>query len=78
MGGPFFNVVAKEVGSSVTHIDCNNDKAVYGFLFAVGDWEGGEFCVPQLSIKIPVRPGQILAVLAMFLLTLAESKGCSS
>ncbi|KAG1885905.1 uncharacterized protein F5891DRAFT_891420, partial [Suillus fuscotomentosus] len=40
---------------------------LYAFVFAVGDWEGGEFCVPQLGIKIPVRPGQLLAVLARVL-----------
>ncbi|KAG1718690.1 hypothetical protein EDB19DRAFT_1649797, partial [Suillus lakei] len=67
MGGPFFTVAAKEAGSGVTHIDWNNDCAIYAFIFAVGDWEGGEFCAPQLGIKIPVRPGQVLAVLARVL-----------
>lgn len=67
MGGPFFTIAAKEAGSGVIHIDWNDDRAVYAFVFAVGDWEGGEFCVPQLGIKIPVRPGQVLAVLARVL-----------
>ncbi|KAG1865059.1 hypothetical protein C8R48DRAFT_772769 [Suillus tomentosus] len=67
MGGPFFAIAAKESGSGVVHIDWNDDRALYAFVFAVGDWEGGEFCAPQLGIKIPVRPGQVLAVLARVL-----------
>jgi hypothetical protein len=67
MGGPFFTIAAKESGSGVVHIDWNDDKALYAFVFAVGDWEGGEFCAPQLGIKIPVRPGQVIAVLARVL-----------
>ncbi|KAG2747933.1 hypothetical protein P692DRAFT_20875242 [Suillus brevipes Sb2] len=67
MGGPFFTVAAKESGSGVVHIDWNDDRALYAFIFAVGDWEGGEFCVPQLGIKIPMRPGQVIAVLARVL-----------
>ncbi|KAG1838351.1 hypothetical protein C8R48DRAFT_680129 [Suillus tomentosus] len=67
MGGPFFTIAVKESGSGVVHIDWNDDKALYAFVFAVGDWEGGEFCVPQLGIKIPVRPGQVIAVLARVL-----------
>ncbi|KAG1724816.1 uncharacterized protein EDB91DRAFT_1002403, partial [Suillus paluster] len=67
MGGPFFAVAAKEAGSGIVHLDWNDDKVIYAFVFAVGDWEGGEFCAPQLGIKIPVRPGQVLAVLARVL-----------
>ncbi|KAG1769917.1 hypothetical protein EV702DRAFT_1250013 [Suillus placidus] len=59
MGGPFFAVAVKEAGSGVVHLDWNDNKAIYAYVFAVGDWEGGEFCIPQLKIKIPVRPGQI-------------------
>jgi len=64
MKGPFFAVAVKEGGSGKVHIDWNDNRAIYAFIFAVGDWTGGEFCVPQLGIKIPVRPGQVLAVLA--------------
>ncbi|KAG1860556.1 hypothetical protein C8R48DRAFT_673767 [Suillus tomentosus] len=67
MGGPFFTVAAKEAGSGITHLDWNDDRAIFAFIFAVGDWEGGEFCAPQLGIKIPLRPGQVLAVLARVL-----------
>ncbi|KAG2149150.1 hypothetical protein DEU56DRAFT_752822 [Suillus clintonianus] len=64
MGGPFFALAVKESGSGLIHIDWNDNRAIYAYIFAVGDWEGGEFCIPQLGIKIPVRPGQVLAVLA--------------
>ncbi|KAG1740810.1 uncharacterized protein EDB91DRAFT_1052877 [Suillus paluster] len=67
MGGSFFAVAVKEFGSGVVHIDWNDSCALYAYIFAVGDWEGGEFCIPQLGIKIPVRPGQVLAVLARVL-----------
>ncbi|KIK32119.1 hypothetical protein CY34DRAFT_19277 [Suillus luteus UH-Slu-Lm8-n1] len=67
MGGPFFAVAAKEAGSGIVHLDWNDDRAIYAFVFAVGDWEGGEFCAPQLGIKIPIRPGQVLVVLARVL-----------
>ncbi|KAG2110900.1 uncharacterized protein F5147DRAFT_574195 [Suillus discolor] len=64
MGGAFFTVAAKEAGSGITHLDWNDDRAIFAFVFAVGDWEGNEFCALQLGIKIPIRPGQVLAVLA--------------
>jgi hypothetical protein len=64
MGGPFFALAVKESGSGLIHIDWNDNRAIFAYIFAVGDWEGGEFCIPQLGIKIPIRPGQVLAVLA--------------
>jgi hypothetical protein len=67
MGGPFFALTVKEAGSGVVHLDWNDNRVIYAYIFAVGDWEGGEFCIPQLGIKIPVRPGQVLAVLARVL-----------
>jgi hypothetical protein len=33
----------------------------------LGDWTGGEFCAPQLGVKIPMRPGQILGVMTKLL-----------
>lgn len=67
MEGPFFTIAVKEAGSGLVHIDWNDHPTMYAFVFAVGDWEGSEFCVPQLGIKIPTKPGQILAVLARVL-----------
>ncbi|KAG2142183.1 hypothetical protein BD769DRAFT_1349287, partial [Suillus cothurnatus] len=78
MGGAFFMVAAKEAGSGIMHIDWNDVFAIYAFVFAVGDWEGGKFCAPQLGIKIPVRPGQVLAVLACVMAHFSAlvTKGC--
>ncbi|KAG2116969.1 hypothetical protein DEU56DRAFT_748143 [Suillus clintonianus] len=47
IGGPFFAVAAKEAGSGIMHLDWNNDKMIYTFVFAVGDWEGGIFVRPN-------------------------------
>ncbi|KAF8160296.1 hypothetical protein BJ912DRAFT_1026541 [Pholiota molesta] len=33
----------------------------------LGDWTSGEFCAPQLGVKIPMRPGQILGVMTKLL-----------
>lgn len=61
MGRPFFALAVKEISSGVVHLDWNNNRAIYVYIFAVSDWEGGEFYIPQLGIKIPVHPGQVLA-----------------
>ncbi|KAG2062999.1 hypothetical protein BDR04DRAFT_1039401, partial [Suillus decipiens] len=66
-GGAFFAVAVKEGGSGLVHIDWHDSHAIWAFVFAVGDWEGGEFCAPELGIKIPIRPGQVFAVLARVL-----------
>ncbi|KAG2150790.1 hypothetical protein DEU56DRAFT_688069, partial [Suillus clintonianus] len=49
----FFAVTIKEAGSSVMHLDWNDNRAIYTYIFAVGDWEGGEFCILQLGIQDP-------------------------
>ncbi|KAG1722284.1 uncharacterized protein EDB91DRAFT_1063976, partial [Suillus paluster] len=64
LGGNFFSVAVKEGGSGLVHLDWNNSKVIWCFVFAVGNWEGWEFCTPQLGIKIPIQPGQVFAVLA--------------
>ena len=33
----------------------------------LGDWTGGEFCAPQLGVKVPVMPGQVLGVMTRVL-----------
>jgi hypothetical protein len=63
-GGAFFAVAVKEEGSGLVHIDWHDNHAIWAFVFAVGDWEGGEFCTPELGIKIPIQSGQVFAILA--------------
>jgi hypothetical protein len=59
-----FAVTVKEGGSRLIHINWHDCHAIWAFVFAIGDWEGGEFCAPELGIKIPIRPGQVFTVLA--------------
>jgi hypothetical protein len=63
-GGAFFAVAVKEGSSGLVHIDWHDWHAIWAFVFAIGDWEGGEFWAPELGIKIPTRPGQVFAILA--------------
>ena len=37
-------------------------------LVALGDFDGGQLCFPQLQIVIPLRPGQIVAFSFRFLM----------
>jgi len=61
--GAFFTIAIKEGASEIIHIDVNDDKMSLTCVIPIGDWAGGEFCAPQLGIKIPVRPGQMFAVM---------------
>jgi len=60
-GGSFFIVAVKEGSSEILHINFNDDPNSVSWVIPLGDWTGGEFCLPQLGVKIPVRPGQALA-----------------
>lgn len=62
--GAFFTIAVKAGSSEKIHLDVNDDKMTWTWVFAVGDWQGGEFCAPQLGVKIPIRPGQLFAVMA--------------
>lgn len=57
----------KEGASEFIHIDFSDRLDYFCWVLAVGDWEGGEFCAPQLGVKFPIRPGQIFAVRARYL-----------
>jgi hypothetical protein len=52
----------KEGSSEVLHVDWNDNLNGYAIIFGVGDYTGGEFCIPQLGYRIPLRPGAVLAV----------------
>ncbi|KAJ7082875.1 hypothetical protein B0H15DRAFT_785402, partial [Mycena belliarum] len=60
-GGLFFTIAVKEGSSERIHIDWNDNLHKYALIFCVGDYEGGEFCVPQLNMKVPLRPGSVIA-----------------
>ncbi|KAJ7710308.1 hypothetical protein B0H14DRAFT_2646063 [Mycena olivaceomarginata] len=61
-GGLFFTIAVKEGSSEVLHVDWNDNLHMYTIIFAVGDYTGGEFCIPQIGYRIPLRPGAVLAV----------------
>jgi hypothetical protein len=62
-GGVFFTVAVKEGSSEIIHLDFNDDKDNVSWIVPFGDWKGGEFCVPQLNQKVPIRPGQVIAAM---------------
>ena len=63
--GAFFSVAVKEGVSEKIHIDFNDCKKTITWIFPVGDWEkGAEFVAPQLGIRVPVRPGQMIGLIA--------------
>ncbi|KAJ7716675.1 hypothetical protein DFH07DRAFT_973849 [Mycena maculata] len=61
-GPVFYTMAVKEGSSERIHVDWNDNIHKYALIFCAGDYTGGEFCVPQLNIRIPLRPGAVLAV----------------
>jgi hypothetical protein len=54
----------KEGGSRNLHLDFHDYKLGWAWVWCVGDFEGGELCLPQLGVKIPLVPGQLIAFMA--------------
>ncbi|KIK36918.1 hypothetical protein CY34DRAFT_93588 [Suillus luteus UH-Slu-Lm8-n1] len=63
MGGLLFTMATKEAGLRIVHLDWNNNKAIYVFVFAVKDWEGRSFVHPNQASKFSSTLGKVLAVL---------------
>ncbi|KAK7442562.1 hypothetical protein VKT23_016160 [Stygiomarasmius scandens] len=62
--GSFFCAAIKEGSSELWHVDWNDDPNTLTWVIPIGEgWEGAEFCVPQLGVKVPILPGQILGAL---------------
>ena len=49
------------------HIDWNDDPSNITWVVPLGDWEGGDFCSPQLGVKIPIQRSQILGAMTRLL-----------
>ena len=62
--GAFFCLAIKEGGSSMLHLDFHDYKLGWAWVWCVGDFVEGELCLPQLGIKIPLVPGQMIAFMA--------------
>ncbi|KAJ7592586.1 hypothetical protein C8J56DRAFT_1045058 [Mycena floridula] len=64
--GPAFACIAFKYGTSeIIHLDFSDDWRYLTWCLPVGEhWEGAFFVIPQLKIRIPIRPGKMYAVLA--------------
>ncbi|KAK7450153.1 hypothetical protein VKT23_013036 [Stygiomarasmius scandens] len=59
--GAFLCVAIKEGSSEVFHLDWQDDPNSLAWIAPLGEgWTGGDFCLPQLNIRIPIYPGQVL------------------
>ncbi|KAH6871932.1 hypothetical protein BKA70DRAFT_1450522 [Coprinopsis sp. MPI-PUGE-AT-0042] len=61
LGGSFFTIAVKEGSSERLHLDFRDDHRTLSWLVPMGSYTGGDFIVPQLGYRVPVRPGQALA-----------------
>jgi hypothetical protein len=50
------------------HWDINDEKNCFCALVALGNYEGGELCFPQLKLYISLKPGQIIIFRSSLLL----------
>jgi hypothetical protein len=66
-GGAFFTVAVKEGSSELLHLDFNDDPNGISWIVPLGDWEGGQYCVSQLGMKIPIQSGQVLGAMTRIL-----------
>lgn len=60
-GGVFFAMAVKEGGSELMHIDWGDSKFTMALITSVGGLPV-YLCLPQIKVKIPLYPGQVLAV----------------
>jgi hypothetical protein len=63
--GAFFTVAVREGVSEIIHIDFNDGKKTITWIFPVGYWEeGAEFVAPQLGVRVALKPGQMIGIMA--------------
>jgi hypothetical protein len=43
-------------------VDFNDDLDSITWVWAIGNWKGSSFVVPELGIQVPVLPGQLFGV----------------
>ncbi|THU81781.1 hypothetical protein K435DRAFT_692843, partial [Dendrothele bispora CBS 962.96] len=62
--GAFLCVAVKEGSSELLHLDWQDDPNAFAWIVPVGKgWTGGDFCAPQLGLRVPILPGQVLGAL---------------
>ncbi|KAJ7673188.1 hypothetical protein DFH06DRAFT_1081967 [Mycena polygramma] len=60
-GGILTTVACKEGGSEMIHLDWFDNLNLPAWLTAVGDFEGGNFCAPQLDGAMGFEAGSVVA-----------------
>ncbi|KAK7461467.1 hypothetical protein VKT23_008644 [Stygiomarasmius scandens] len=59
--GAFLCIAIKEGSSEVFHLNWQDDPNSLAWIAPLGKgWVGGDFCLPQLNMWIPIHPGWVL------------------
>ncbi|KAK7458175.1 hypothetical protein VKT23_010083 [Stygiomarasmius scandens] len=59
--GAFLCIAIKEGSSEVFHLNWQDDPNSLAWIAPLGKgWVGGDFYLPQLNMRIPIHPGQVL------------------
>ncbi|KAF6762334.1 hypothetical protein DFP72DRAFT_602716 [Ephemerocybe angulata] len=58
--GAFFAFAMKEGSSERAHLDWNDHPDSLTWIIGFGQWEGANFCCPQLGVNIPVPYGHVV------------------
>jgi hypothetical protein len=67
MGGTFYTLAIKDGASEIYHLDLKDHLYSWTFIVLIGDWTGGELYIPQIDRKVPVRQGQVIAIMTRLL-----------
>ena len=63
--GAFTTVSVTNGISDIMHTD--REDAGLTWVLPIGKWEGGDLCIPQFGIRIPMKEGDAIAFQANFL-----------
>jgi hypothetical protein len=66
-GGMITTLAVKEGGSENMHVNWFDNLNMFAWVTAIGDFEGGDFCSPQLGGRMPCKPGSLLGARTRFL-----------
>lgn len=66
-GGVITTIAIKEGGSERIHVDWFDNLNHLAWVTAIGDFEGANFCAPQLGGQIACKPGSLLGARTRFL-----------
>lgn len=66
LGPAICSIAIKDGSSEILHLDFSDDPAFLTWIFVAGVFLGGDFCSPQLGRRFPIRPGQLFAVRARY------------